>query len=265
MKKQLMTLTALLGLSLMLFSCSDDTGTTPDPVEDVTYFNGNVETYVYDEYDLDTANTEVAGTRHQDSLTYEEETSKDGKTASEYNVQTNAEGSYSDDGSVFYSGETNKMYAHLSVFQSLFGNIKAEGFSLESLFDGAGDWFLIADAKASKSWTLFEGKQTFDLPSPAGSTETDVVITIANSVKESMVIDGETLSVDRYNLNVNIKTTLVLVGELNIDVKGAFWVAPNIGLVKSNVNSFTVPIADINVEGTESVLLKYKMKTQLEK
>ncbi|MER3330218.1 MAG: hypothetical protein RIF34_11610, partial [Candidatus Kapaibacterium sp.] len=147
MKKQILLLTALLGLSLMLFSCSDDTGTTPDTgtQEDVSYVNTNIRSYTYNEYDLDSENNEVTESKHQDSLNYEQETSKDGKTASEYKVYTNAEGTYTEDGSEYYASETNKLYAHLSVFQSMFANIEASGFSLESLFDGAGDWFLIAD------------------------------------------------------------------------------------------------------------------------
>lgn len=262
MKKQLLTLSALLGLSLMLFSCSDDTGTNPDQKEDVSYMNTSISSYTYNEYDLDSDNNEVSTTKHQDSLNYEQETSKDGKTASEYKVYTNAEGSYTEDGSEYYAGETNKLYAHVSVFQSMFANIEAEGFTLESLFDSAGDWFLIADAKATQSWTLFSGTVTFDLPI-IGETDGDVNITMANKTTESLLIDGESTSVDKYSYTANIKATTPL-GAIDIDVKGAFWVAPNIGVVKSNVNSFTVPIADIPVEGSERVLVDFTGGVELE-
>ncbi len=258
MKKQLLTLTALLGLSLMLFSCSDDTAVTPDTKEDVTYMNTSITSYTYNEYDLDTSNVEIPETRHQDSLSHKQEATKDGKAATEYSVFTNVEGSYMDDGSEFYAGETNKLYAHLSVFQSLFGNIESSGFSLETLFDGTGDWFLIADAKATSSWNLYSGKRTFKI-AELPATEADVVISMTKSGTESMTINGKVTSVDKYSLNANVKAT-VLLQDIDFDVKGAFWVAPNIGVVKSNVNSFTVPLADLPVEGSERVLVNYTMQ-----
>ncbi|PKL80078.1 MAG: hypothetical protein CVV25_05730 [Ignavibacteriae bacterium HGW-Ignavibacteriae-4] len=261
MKKQLLTLTALLGLSLMLFSCSDDKTTSPDPdpTEDVSYVNSNITSYTYNEYDLDSENKEVTETTHQDSLNYEQQTSKDGKTADEYQVYTNVDGSYTSDGNEYYAGETNKLYAHLSVFQSMFANIEANGFSLESLFDGAGDWFLIADAKATKAWTLFNGTVTFDLPI-IGPTDGDVNITMANKTTESIMINDKATSVDRYSYTANIKATTPL-GPIDLDVTGAFWIAPNIGIIRSNVNSFTVPIAEIAVEGSERILVNYSLKT----
>jgi hypothetical protein len=259
MKKQLLTLTALLGLSLMLFSCSDDTTTEPDNKEDVSYMNTSINSYTYNEYDLDSNNTEISETRHQDSLSYTQETNKDGKAASEYKVYTNTEGSYMEDGNEYYAGETNKLYAHLSVFQSMFANIESNGFTLSALFDSAGEWFLIADAKATSAWTLFDGQLNFDLPI-LGSTDADVKITMKNDGTNSITIDGKTSTADKYSYTANIKATAS--GQvIDINVGGAFWVAPNIGVVKSNVNSFKLPIIGTDVEGTERVLVKYSLQT----
>lgn len=257
MKKQILTLTALLGISLMLFSCSDDKVTTPEEKEDVTYFNNDIYSYTYDEYDLDTTNSPINTTRHQDSLTFTQILTKDGKSSTEFNVLTNVDGSYADAGQEYYAGEPNKLYAHLSVFQSMFANVESNGFTLSALFDSAGDWFLIADAKATSAWTLFDGKINFDLPI-IGSTDADVKITMKNDGSNSVTIDGKTATADKYSYTANIKATTN--GQvIDIDVKGSFWVAPNIGVVKSNVNSFNVPLIG-GIEGTERVLVKYTVQ-----
>ncbi|MFA7325028.1 MAG: hypothetical protein WC121_00040 [Candidatus Kapaibacterium sp.] len=258
MKKQQLTLTALLVLSLMLFSCSDDdTGTTPEEKEDVTYYNNEINSYTYNEYDLDSNNVEISETSHQDSLSHTQETTKDRKTASEFMVFTNIEGSYMEDGTEFYAGETNKLYAHLSVFQGMFANIESNGFTLSALFDSAGDWFLIADAKATSTWTLFDGKINFDLPI-LGSTDADVKITMKNDGTNSVTINGKASNVDVYTYTANIKATTN--GQvIDIDVRGSFWVAPNIGIVKSNVYTFNVPLIG-DIEGTERVLVNYTLQ-----
>lgn len=258
MKKQLLTLTALLGISLMLFSCSDDKVTTPEEKADVTYLNTNISSYTYNEYDLDTSNVEKPETRHQDSLSHQQETTKDGKAATEYSVFTNVEGGYMEDGSEYYAGETNKLYAHLSVFQSLFANVESDGFSLSALFDSAGNWFLIADAKATSAWTLFDGKVNFDLPI-LGSTDADVKITMKNAGSQSITINDKATSADKYSYTANIKATAS--GQvIDINVTGEFWIAPNIGVVKSNVKSFFLPIIGTPVEGSERVLVNYTVQ-----
>lgn len=261
MKKQLLALTALLGLSLMLFSCSDDKTTTPEEKDDVTYFNNNIYSYTYDEYDLDTANVKISATLHQDSLEFAQIMTKDGKNATEYRVFTNVDGSYAQVENEYYAGETNKLYAHLSVFQGLFANIESEGFSLQSLFDSAGEWFLVADAKATSAWTIFNGKVNFDLPI-LGSTDADVKITMKNAGTQSITINGKATTVDKYSYTANIVATAS--GQaINIDVTGSFWVAANIGVVKSNVNSFKLPILGTPIEGTERVLVKYTVQTAI--
>lgn len=262
MKKQLLILTALVGLSAMLFSCSDDKVTKPEETDDVTYFNNNVYSYTYDEYDLDENNVQNAETVHQDSLVLTQTLTKDGKNASEFQVYTNVEGTYTEDGMVYYAGETNKLYAHLSVFQSLLGNIESNGFSLAPLFDQAGDWFLIADAKANSSWILFDGVVNFDLPI-VGATDGDVKISMVNGGKTNFTIDGKTTSVDKFDMTVNIKASTI-AGDVATTVKGTFWVAPNIGVVKSNISSFAVPEAFLSIEGTESVLVNYTPQTAIE-
>lgn len=260
MKKQLLTLTALLGLSLMLFSCSDDkTPTKPDDnTTDVTYLNSNIYSYNYDEYDLNADNSEKAETRHQDSLLFTQKLTKDGKSASEYQVYTNVSGNYTEDGKVYYAGEPNKLYAHLSVFQNLFSKIESNGFSLSQIFDGAGNWFLIADAKATSSWTLYNGKDTFDIP-VMGPTEANVNITMSSGGKAEYTINNQKTSVDKFILKVEIKAN-TLLGEIGATVNGAFWVAPNVGVVRSNVNSFSIPEADLNIDGTESILTSYTIQ-----
>ena len=258
MKNKIIMLISLMSVAAFIVSCSDDdNGTEPEDKEDVVYFDGSVEAYVYDEYDLDTDNSKIANTVHQDSLAYSQETQKDGKSASEYSVFTNAEGSYMSDGMNYYSGETNKMYAHISVFQNMFGNIEAEGFSLETFFDQIDTWFLIADNK-SNSWEIYDGQVTFDLPE-LGETDGNVLITMKSDGNDAVTIDGESMMADKYTMTMNIKAmiTVLIELEVDIDVTSSFWVAPNIGLVKSSVNSFKLPVIDLWVEGTESMLVRY--------
>lgn len=264
MKKQLLTLTALLGLSLMLFSCSDDKSTSPnpEPKDDVTYFDNNVYSYTYDEYDLDTTNSPIDATRHQDSLEMSQVLTKDGKKATEYKVFTNVDGSYTPVENEYYAGETNKLYAHLSVFQSMFANIESDGFTLEALFNGAGNWFLVADAKATGAWTIYEGKQTFTLPEPFPVTDADVKITMKKNGTQSITIEGKTVTVDVNTYTANIQATLYEQA-VDINVTGEFWVSPNIGVVKSNVKSFKLPIIGTPIEGTERVLVKYTVQTAI--
>lgn len=255
----------MIGFSLLVTNCSDDdNGTNPDP-KNVTYYNTNITSYTYNEYDLDESNNEKSETRHQDSLSFVQETTKDGKTAWEYDVYTNAEGTYESDGKEYYAGEKNKLYAHLSVFQKMFANIESNGFSLETLFDQAGDWFLIADAEASSSWVLFDGSATFNLPVTLGETDADIKVTMASSTKENLVIEGESKSVDKYSFVANIKASTSL-GDIDQDVRGAFWVAENIGVVKSNINSFTISagILELDIEGNERILVNHTISVEEE-
>ena len=262
MKKQLLILTALLGFSLMLFSCSDDKTTTPEEKDDVTYFDNSVNSYTYDEYDLDTTNNPIEETRHQDSLQMSQVMTKDDKNATEYKVFTNVDSSYNQVENEYYAGETNKLYAHLSVFQSMFANIESDGFTLEALFNGAGNWFLVADAKATGAWTIFNGKVNFILPI-LGSTDADVNITMKKNRTQSVTIDGKAVTVDVNTYTANI-IAIASGQEINIDVTGEFWVAPKIGVVKSNVKSFALPIIGTPIVGTERVLVKYTVQTSLE-
>lgn len=259
MKNKILILISMIGIAAFVVSCSDDTngGTKPEEKEDVEYFDGSVESYVYNEYDLDTNNVKITSTVHQDSLAFVQETQINSKSASEYSMFTNVDGSYVNDSTVYFSGETNKMYAHLTVLQSMFGNIEAEGFSLETFFDQIGRWFLVADNKAV-SWVLYDGGVTFNLPQ-LGETDGDVVITMRNSGTESIIINDESIITDKFTIAMNIKSQITEPAEfsLDIDVSGAFWVAPNIGIVKSNVNSFKLPLINLWVEGTESVLVNY--------
>jgi len=253
-------LISMMSIAAFVVSCSDDSdggGTEPEDKEDVVYFDSSVDSYVYDEYDLDTNNVKITSTVHQDSLAFVQETQINSKAASEYSMFTNVDGNYVNDSTVYYSGETNKMYAHLTVLQSMFGNIEAEGFSLETFFDQIGRWYLIADNKAV-SWVLHNGEVTYILPT-LGETDGVVVITMRSAGTESIIINDESIIADKFTLTMNIKSEITEPVEfsLDIDVDGAFWVAPNIGIVKSNVNSFKLPVIDLWVEGTESVLVNY--------
>lgn len=257
--KQLMTLTALLGFSLMLFSCSDDTTTGPGTTSDKEYVNAEIKTYVYNKYDLNFADDPVDGTEYQDSLVYEQETDKDGKTAQEYKVYTNAEGSYMEDGSSFYSGENGKLYVHQSFFQNLTGNIEAEGFSLSSIFDAAGDWFLIADASAEQNnpWTIFDETVSVELPT-VGPTNADVTITIQNEGIDAISSpSNETYSSEKYGMKISISANISGI-PITISADGNFWVASEIGIVKSNIETFNLPVLGTEIAGSESILVSYE-------
>ena len=260
MKKQLLILTALLGMSLMLFSCSDDDTTTgPGDGDDKEYVNSEIKTYVYNEYDLNFADDPVDGTEHQDSLVYEQEADKDGKTAQEYKVYTNAEGSYMEDGTNYYSGENGKLYVHLSFFQKLAGNIEAEGFYLSSIFDSAGDWFLVADANAeqNKPWTIFDQTVTLELPT-VGSTQADVVITMQHEGFDAVNSpSNESYSSEKYGMKIAISANVSGI-PVTINADGSFWVATEIGIVKNNIETFNLPVIGTEIAGTESILVSYE-------
>lgn len=260
MKNKILILISMLSIAAFVMSCSDDSdggGTEPEEKEDVVYFDGSVSTYVYDEYDLDTNNVQIASTKHQDSLAFVQETQVNSKDASEYSAFTNINGTYENDSTVYLSSETNKMYVHLTVLQKLFGNIDAEGFSLETFFNQIGKWYLIADNKA-ESWVLHDGTLTYNLPT-LGETDGDVIISMNSDGDDAITIDGETIMADKYQMTMNIKSILEDFEnfELDISVTANFWVAPNIGLVKSNINSFKLPVLGLWIEGTESMLVRY--------
>jgi hypothetical protein len=144
----------------------------------------------------------------------------------------------------------------------MFANIESDGFTLEALFNGAGNWFLVADAKATGAWTIYEGKQTFTLPEPFPVTDADVKITMKKNGTQSITIEGKTVTVDVNTYTANIQATLYEQA-VDINVTGEFWVAPNIGVVKSNVKSFKLPIIGTPIEGTERVLVKYTVQTAI--
>jgi hypothetical protein len=254
-------LISMMSIAAFLVSCSDDDNGTEPTVngEDKNYVNSEIKTYVYNEYDLDIFNDQVDGTEYQDSLVYEQETEKDSKTAQEYKVYTNAEGSYTEDGSVFYSGGDSKMYVHQSFFQSLTGNVEAEGFSLANLFDGAGDWFLVADANAAQNspWEIFNQTVTVALPG-IGDVDADVVINVQNEGIDAISSpSGEVYSSEKYGMTITISAT-VQGFPVTIDVDGNFWVASDIGIVKNNIETFSLPVVGTEIAGTERILVSYE-------
>jgi len=94
----------------------------------------------------------------------------------------------------------------LTVLQSMFGNIEAEGFSLETFFDQIGRWYLIADNKAV-SWVLHNGEVTYILPT-LGETDGVVVITMRSAGTESIIINDESIIADKFTLTMNIKSEI---------------------------------------------------------
>ncbi|MFN3195196.1 MAG: hypothetical protein ACE364_04520 [Chlorobiota bacterium] len=261
MKNKIIMLISLMSVAAFIVSCSDDDDNGTDPSgngDDKSYVNSEINTYVYNEYDLNFADDPVEGTEHQDSLVYEQETEKDSRTAQEYKVYTNAEGSYEEDGSVFYSGDSGKLYVHQSFFQSLTGNIEAEGFSLANLFDDASDWFLIADANAeqNKPWEIFNQTVKVDLPG-FGEVDADVVINVQNEGFDSVSSpDGDVYSSEKYGMTIAISANVGV--PIAIDVSGNFWAATEIGLVKSNIETFNLPVVGTEIAGTERILVSYE-------
>ncbi len=254
-------LISMMSIAAFVVSCSDDdNGTDPNGNgDDKNYVNADIKTYVYNEYDLNFADDPVDGTEHQDSLVYEQETEKDSKTVHEYKFYTNEEGDYTEDGSVFYAGEKGKLYVHQSFFQKLTGNVEAEGFSLANLFDGAEDWFLIADANAeqNKSWEIFNQKVTVGLPT-LGDVEADVVIKIQNEGFDAVSSpDGETYSAEKYGMEITISATVQGFPAV-IEADGNFWVASDIGIVKNNIETFNLPVVGTEIAGTERILVSYE-------
>jgi hypothetical protein len=262
MKNKIIMLISLMSVAAFIVSCSDDDDNGTDPSgngDDKSYVNSEINTYVYDEYDLNFADDPVEGTEHQDSLVYEQETEKDSRTAQEYKVYTNAEGSYEEDGSVFYSGDSGKLYVHQSYFQSLTADVEAEGFSLANLFDGAGDWFLVADANAAQNspWEIFNQTVTVALPG-VGDVDADVVISVQNEGVDAISSpSGEVYSSEKYGMAITISAT-VQGFPVTIDVNGNFWVASDIGIVKNNIETFNLPVVGTEIAGTERILVSYE-------
>lgn len=260
MKKNIALIFVAIAMTTFFSSCSDDSSPTQpkeEETKDVNYFNNDIYSYTYDEYDLNGDNSKDVATEHQDSLQFVQILTKDGKSATEFQVYTNESGAYAPDGNVHYAGETNKLYIHSTVIQKLFGRVKANGFSLLSLLDiNKSNWYLIADAKATSAWTLYEGTSTLNIEG-MGSVDADVKITMEKSGTTTAKINEKDVTIDTYKLRISIKSETI-VGEVNVDVVGGFWVAPNVGIVKSYVNSFIIPIANINVHGTESVLVGFQ-------
>jgi hypothetical protein len=246
MKRNLILITAIFGLAFLFTACSDDDSSNPTDTgktEDVSYLSGEVYSYVYDEYDLDMSNAPMTVTTHQDSLTYVQTLDKDGKEAIEFELLTNESGEYEAEGNVYYASEPNKLYAHRSVFQGLFNKIESNGFSLSSVLDSTGSWFLIADAKATSAWTIYEGIVPLDLP-VIGTTDANVKMTAEKAGTETVEINGAPTSVDKYVMKANMRVTTI-IGDVNAVIEGGFWVAPKIGVVKSNIKSFVITGVDI--------------------
>jgi len=262
MKRQLLTLTALLGLSLMLFSCSDDDKTTgPDVEKDVVYIHNNVNTYVYDEYDLDSDGKPIAETTHKDSLNFEQEVNKDGKSAREYKTFTNESGSYEEAETTYYSSEKNKLYIHSSVLLSTFGSLQAEGISLGDILTFGNEWFLLADAKAAAGVkkTIYTDEVTTDFNEV--NVTADIKAETFRDGTKSVMVNNESKEAHIYKVNVNVSVNSIA----SFDILAEFYVVPELGIVKRKVIpfSFTIPFAGTtSVNGIEQVLVNYYMTVQ---
>lgn len=264
MKKQLLTLTTLLGLSLMLFSCSDDETTTePDEQEDVVYINNNVYAYVYDEYDIDSDGKAVTETTHKDSVNFEQDINKDGKEAKEYKTYTNESGTYEEAEVTYYSNETNNLYIHSSVLFSTFGSLEAEGISLGDLLTFGNEWFLLADAKAANGAknTIFTDQVNTEISGFAVTA--DIKAETYRDGSKSVMVNNEAKDAHVYKVNVNVNVNSLT----SFDIVAEYYIVPDLGVVKRKVIpfSFTIPlVGSTSVEGTEQVLVNYYMTVQTE-
>ena len=264
MNKQLITLTTLLGLSLMLFSCSDDKTTTePDVQEDVIYINNNVNAYVYDEYDLDSEGNVVAETTHKDSVNYEKDVNKDGKEAKEYKTYTDESGTFEEAETTYYSSETNKLFIHSTVLFSTFGSLEAEGISLGDLLTFGNEWFLLADAKAAdgSKRTIYTDEVTTEINGL--NVTADIKAETFRDGTKTVMVNDEAKEAHIYKVNVNISVNSLA----SFDILAEFYIVPDLGIVKRKVVpfSFTIPLAGTtSVDGTEQVLVNYYMSVEEE-
>ena len=257
MKRQFLTLATLLGLSLMLFSCSDDdTGTTPVDEENVTYIDNNIQAFVYNEYDLDADGNAVTESTHQDSVTYEQDVNKDGKNAKEYKTYTNESGTYEEAEVTYYSNEENELYIHSSVLLSTFGSLQAEGIALGDLLSFGNEWFLLADAKAANGVrkTIFTDQVNTDI---SGINVTaDIKAETYRDGTVSVMVNNESKDAHIYKVNVNVNVNSLA----SFDIVAEYYIVPGLGVVKRTVIpfSFTVPfVGSTSVEGTEQILINY--------
>ena len=251
---------SVLGVAVLLVSCSEDSPTTPTASDKFLaskagsfFINNN--TIV-----TGTAEAPVDSITTTDSVVVGAETTIDGKKATPF-VTYNAAGTATDTTYMYQDGD--KIYVQFDLSYDV-------GSGLNPINLGKR-WVLVADAKATTSWVALQ-----DTVSNLSITYSGIPLTGnvginfsgAKTSTETLTINGTSVETVKYTLTSNTTVYIATpVGPVVVPIATSisYWFAKNVGLVKTSQPPFNVAFSalgtpvDVDVPGSRSTTIRFKV------
>lgn len=252
----------LLGLmafaALLLFGCSDNNTTNPDPTDDPKDFYkmevGNYWIYKIDQ--IDTNATILPNTTNYDSTAVTSSLQYQGKNALKTRHFITNENNEEMEEDIYYSIENSKFF----LWADVIGNEQ-----LKVPFNG---WLLIADFNGT-SWTIFDSTVTLNLKlddNISGVLNAEVKLIGSKGNKQQISIKNQNHEAQVFNQTLTVKGTLSIgIVPLAIDetLTIKYYFVKGIGLAKVEQSALGISLPVIGayiIPGRLQMLLDYYVK-----
>ncbi|MFN8360265.1 MAG: hypothetical protein U0264_10155 [Candidatus Kapaibacterium sp.] len=242
--KKLFNLAALCVVtSLVLGSCSSDSGTTTTPADKNYYPTTVGSTWTYDGVDTeDTTGTlrTIPGSEYTTTTTVNASLTYMGKASTQLISTSSQPGSTPD--TTYISKTSSQIYTYVQLLPT--ASLAAFGVNL----DLGSRWMLIGDFNAT-SWTVIDTTiKGISIPNPLDPTSTipaDIVVKItgAKGGTSTMTVMGSSITAQEFTTTFSISlSALGGLVQLPISVATKTSVAENIGIVKNETPPFSITL-----------------------
>lgn len=254
MKKLLFAFCGVVAISMLLSSCSDDSNGPSTKGDMLPLTNGTY--WLYDNYEIDSNGVAykidgydsvvVAGTS-----TIMEKTASIVKT-----ISINPDGTAdTPTDNYYYLENSNALYMHSKAFTDA---LSSSLFPIQL----TEKWMKIAD-EDDEDWKVYE--ENIDaIQGPFGTVITGkVIITGERGGTKNFTVKNKSISTNEYKMNINFTGSATLnnipIG-LNFDRVMLLYFADGIGLVSQKMSAFKLPIVNLPLPGSETILTNYSIK-----
>lgn len=263
----------LIALIFIIVSCSDDSGTNNEPEKTKNYFPNNTGNYwIFNDFSLDIENQKESPNNPLiDSAAITGTELAFGKTLSKYDIFSFINDNYEKRNEMQLIYENNSLYVRSNYMNSFFQFEELGGFELP--FNISDTLLRIIDIKNSGEREVYNKDITdFTIPgTPLGDIKINGVMKIKSkkTAEESISIDGASVNSIKYTIpisfdgEISVNSPLPLTKDFSFNLNYHIWLAENIGIVKTHLESNTIEIPIVSQTydylGFITELIRYKV------
>ncbi len=263
----------LIALVFFAVSCSDDSGTSNEPDTTKNYFPSTTGNYwIFNDFSLDIENQKESPNNPSiDSAAITGTELAFGKTLSKYDIFTLIDNNYEKQNEMQLIYENNSLYIRSNYMNSFFQFEELGGFELP--FNINDTLLRIIDTKNAGEREVYSKDITdFTIPdTPLGDIKINGVMKIKSkrTAEESISVDGASVNAIKYTIpisfdgEISVSSPLPLTKDFGFNLNYHIWLAENIGIVKTHLESHTIEIPIVfqtyDYLGFITELIRYKV------